>query len=240
VTTPPAADQILDGLQCVAREREARRADPAFEWAVAAVKRYQHARFGQTYADLMAEQRYARAAEFFLSDLYGPADFTDRDAQFARIVPALVRLFPGHIVATVAELSSLHAVSERLDSAMARLRLAGAGGGGGAALGGTEYGKLWRAVGDASSREQQIALMVSVGRALDGYTRSMLLRQSLRLMRGPATAAGLAALQGFLERGFDTFRDMRGADHFLATIASRERSLAAHLYAGGSGPEVPA
>jgi hypothetical protein len=59
-------------------------------------------------------------------------------------------------------------------------------------------------------------------------------------MRGPATAAGLAALQGFLERGFDTFRDMRGADHFLATIASRERSLAAHLYAGGSGPEVPA
>jgi hypothetical protein len=240
VTTPPAADEILDGLQSVAREREARRANPALESAVAAVKRYQHARFGLTYADLMAERRYARAAEFFLSDLYGPADFTDRDAQFARIVPALVRLFPSHIVATVAELSSLHAVSERLDSAMARLRLGGAGGGGDAALGGTEYGNLWRAVGDAPSREQQIALMVSVGRALDGYTRSMLLRQSLRLMRGPATAAGLAALQGFLERGFDTFRDMRGADFFLATIASRERALAAHLFAGAGGPELPA
>ena len=207
---------------------------------MAAVKGYQHARFGQTYADLMAERRYARAAEFFLSDLYGPADFTDRDAQFARIVPALVRLFPSHIVAAVAELSSLHAVSERLDSAMARRRLAGVGGGGDAVLGGIEYGKLWRAVGDSSSREQQIALMVSVGRALDGYTRSMLLRQSLRLMRGPATAAGLAALQSFLERGFDTFRDMRGADEFLATIASRERALAAHLLAGGSGPELPA
>lgn len=203
-----------------------------------AVKAYQHARFGLSYADLMAQPRYARAAEFFLSDLYGPADFTDRDVQFARIVPALVRLFPGHIVATVAELSSLHAISEKLDSAMARVRLAGTGAGG--ALRGSEYGSLWRAVGDAPARERQIALMVSVGRALDGYTRSMLIRQSLRLMRGPAAAAGLGALQSFLERGFDTFRDMRGADQFLGTIASRERVLAADLFAGGSGPDLPA
>ena len=186
----------------------------------------------------MAQPRYARAAEFFLSDLYGPADFTDRDVQFARIVPALVRLFPGHIVATVAEVSSLHAISEQLDSAMARLRLAAAVGGG--PVTGAEYGSLWRAVGDASARERQIALMVSVGKALDGYTRSVLLRQSLRLMRGPATAAGLAALQGFLERGFDTFREMRGADFFLTTIASRERALAAELFAGGNGPDIAA
>lgn len=238
MTTPFAAEQILDGLQCVAREREARRADSALEAAVSAVKAYQHARFGLSYADLMAQPRYARAAEFFLSDLYGPADFTDRDVQFARIVPALVRLFPGHIVATVAELSSLHAISEKLDSAMARVRLAGTGAGG--ALRGSEYGSLWRAVGDAPARERQIALMVSVGRALDGYTRSMLIRQSLRLMRGPAAAAGLGALQSFLERGFDTFRDMRGADQFLGTIASRERVLAADLFAGGSGPDLPA
>lgn len=229
-----AADRILEGLRAVAAERQARVADPALAAGVAAIKHYQHARFGVTYADLMAQPRYASAAEFFLTDLYGPADFTDRDAQFARIVPALVRLFPSHIVDTVSELAELHALSERLDTAMARARAAA--GGGSAAPDGAEYGRAWRAVGEPALRERQIALMVSVGQALDRYTRSRLLRQSLRLMRGPAAAAGLSALQGFLERGFDTFRDMDGAEVFLSTIAARERALAAALFGGADGP----
>jgi len=49
--------------------------------------------------------RYGPAAHFFLEELYGPRDFADRDTQFARVVPALVRLFPREIVATVAILA---------------------------------------------------------------------------------------------------------------------------------------
>ncbi|MFN9744570.1 MAG: FFLEELY motif protein [Betaproteobacteria bacterium] len=231
------ADQILRDLQAVAAERSARAADAALARSADAVKRYQHARFGVTYADLMAQPRYAAAAEFFLTDLYGPADFSDRDDQFGRIVPALVRLFPEHIVDTVAQLAELHALSERLDTAMARQRIAS--GVTGPAIGGADYGAWWRAVGEPPSRDRQIGLMVSVGQALDRYTRNRLLRQSLRLMRGPAAAAGLGALQGFLERGFDTFRDMAGAEVFLSTIALRERSLAAQLFAGGDAPDLP-
>lgn len=233
----PAAQEILRGLEAVADERAARLGDASLAAACDAIKRYQHARFGITYADLMAQPRYAGAAEFFLTDLYGPADFSDRDHQFARIVPALVRLFPARIVDTVAELAELHALSERLDTAMGRRLLSEAGAPG--AISGAAYGRWWRAVGEAALRERQIALMVSVGRALDSYTRNVLLRQSLRVMRGPAAAAGLGALQGFLERGFDTFRDMRGAEVFLETIASRERRLAASLFAGGAGPDLP-
>ena len=231
----PAADRILEGLRAVAAQRQARAADAALAAVVGAVKQYQHARFGITYADLMAQRRYAGAAEFFLTDLYGPADFTDRDAQFVRIVPALVRLFPDHIVETVSELAELHALSERLDTSMARAHIMA---GEAASLDGAAYGGAWRTVGEPASRERQVALMVSVGQALDRYTRSRLLRQSLRLMRGPASAAGLSALQGFLERGFDTFRDMDGAETFLATIAARERALAAALFAGADGPAL--
>lgn len=234
----PDAEAILAGLAAVALEREQRAADPALSSAVLAVKRFQHRRFELTYADLMAQPRYARAAEFFLSDLYGPADFTDRDAQFARIVPALVRLFPRDIVATVSELSQLHALSERLDSRMARALLAQGAAGAIVALSGQVYGELWREVGSADERERQVALMSSVGAALDRYTRNPLLRQSLRLMRGPAAAAGLGALQRFLENGFDTFRGMRGADFFLATIGERERALARGLFAGQPAPDV--
>ena len=59
-------------------------------------------------------------------------------------------------------------------------------------------------------------------------------------MRGPAAAAGLGALQGFLERGFDTFREMGGAREFLAVIANRERALAAALFGGADAPAVAA
>lgn len=232
------ADAILAGLAAVAHEREQRAVDAALSAAVLAVKRFQHGRFERTYADLMAQPRYARAAEFFLTDLYGPADFADRDAQFARIVPALVRLFPRDIVSTVSELSQLHALSERLDSRMARALLARTGADAGGPLSGRVYGELWREVGGVEERERQIVLMSSVGAALDRYTRNPLLRQSLRLMRGPAAAAGLGALQRFLESGFDTFRGMRGAEAFLATIGQRERALARGLFAGESAPDV--
>ena len=180
---------------------------------------------------MLTDPRYAGAARFFLEDLYGPADFSDRDAQFARIVPALVRLFPQEIVETVADLAALHALSEQLDTAMARAAQQ-------SPLDADEYADAWRAVGQAPGRERQIQLMMAVGRALDRYTRSLLLRQSLRVMRRPAKAAGLGALQQFLERGFDTFRAMRGADAFLSLIAERERNLTRMLFSGANGSEV--
>lgn len=223
-------ERILACLQQVAAERAARTQDAALGQRVAQVKAFQHRRFAQTYADVLADPRYAAAARFFLEDLYGPADFSERDQQFARIVPALVRLFPKEIVDTVGDLAALHALSEQLDSAMA-------GVGWSMPLGPDGYTQAWRAVGQPASRERQIVLMVAVGGALDRYTRSLALRKSLRVMRRPAQAAGLGALQQFLERGFDTFRAMRGADGFLRLIADRERALAAALFAGEARPD---
>ena len=219
--------KILDNLQRVSEERARRAMDSALDEAVSRVKAFQHQRFAATYSDLTASSRYQQATNFFLEDIYGPGDFSQRDTQFARVVPALVRLFPGEIVETVAELAELHGLSEQLDTAMGQHL-------GTSPLDGARYGDLWRSVGDPPSRFRQIDLIVSVGSALDGYTRKTMLRQTLRLMRRPAQAAGLGSLQAFLERGFDTFRAMRGATEFLDLIASRERALAIHLFGGGS------
>ena len=214
---------ILAHLNTVAAERQRRLTDAALVERVRAVKQFQHARFAKTYADLLAQPRFTRAAQFFLDDLYGLKDFTERDVQFARIVPGLVRVFPREIVGTVRSLGELHALSETLDSAVAA-QLSGPN------FNASQYVHAWQAVGQPEQRERQIALMLEVGSALDRYTRNPLLRHSLRLMRGPARAAGLAALQSFLETGFDTFREMRGAADFIGTIASRERALAAVLF----------
>lgn len=219
--------EILDCLQTVARERERRSRDPALAAAVHAIKVYQHTRFTHTYADLLQQPRYASAARFFLEELYGPKDFGQRDAQFARIVPGLVRLFPDELVETVRSLARLHALSERLDTAMGAALPND-----GPSVTSLAYGRAWRTVGTPADRERQIALMMEVGAALDRYTRNPLLRHSLRMMRKPAQVAGVGVLQTFLERGFDTFRDLRGAGDFLSTIASRERDLAARLFSG--------
>ena len=220
---------ILKCLNEVAAERRHRADDPALGERVGAIKQFQHARFERTYADLLVDPRYGGAARFFLADLYGPEDYTERDVQFARVVPALLKLFPREIVVTVSELAALHALSERLDTAMA-LALAGD------PVNRLSYAQAWRTVGEPQSRERQIALMVSIGTALDRHTRNMLMRHSLRLMRSPAHAAGLAALQRFLETGFDTFRTMRGAEDFLAIIAQRERALSVRLFEGDGVP----
>ncbi len=220
----PAGQRILAHLEAVERERVARLADPGLGARVTALKAYQQQRFARTYSDLLTTPRYAGASRFFLEELYGPRDYTDRDAQFARIVPALVRLFPDEIIATVETLAALHALSESIDSEMAR-RL------GADTVDRMRYVRAWQATGREADRERQIALTLQVGQALERYTRKPLLRQSLRMMRGPARAAGMSALQHFLETGFDTFGEMRGAAEFLNTIGHRERVLAAALFA---------
>jgi hypothetical protein len=217
------ADKILSELAVVDVERRRRTADVAIGRRVVALKAYQQLRFSHSYADLLTSERYAPAARFFLDELYGPNDFTRRDAQFARVVPALVRLFPREIVQTVATLSRLHALSESLDTEMAR-RLSAA------AIDADSYAAAWRATGRPGAREQQIMLTLDVASALDALTRKVVIRNSLRLMRGPARAAGLSELQAFLEAGFDTFRAMSGADEFIRMIDRREHLLAEMLF----------
>jgi hypothetical protein len=218
-----AITAILKDLASVSAERQSRVDDAALAARVEAVKRYQQRRFELTYADLLTHPRYAGASNFFLDELYGPSDFTQRDKQFARIVPTLVRLFPAEVVGSVRALAALHALSERLDSRMGRVLDSGI-------VDAAGYATAWQQCGDAPGREQQIVLMEQVGHALDALTRNPLLRHSLRMMRGPARAAGMSALHSFLEAGFDTFRGMRGADEFLTIIGSRERSLASTLF----------
>ena len=225
---------ILELLSQVDAQRARRAADPALAARVKAVKHYQHERFQHTYGDLLAQPRYVDATRFFLEELYGPEDFTRRDTQFKRVVPALVRLFPREVVLTVHTLGELHALSETLDTAMGATVPGGA-----VDLAG--YIEAWQRVGQPAERDKQIALMRRVGDALDGYTRNPLLRHSLLLMRGPARLAGLAELQAFLESGFDTFRAMRGAKDFLDTVVRREQAIATWLFSApaGAGGEFP-
>lgn len=119
-----------------------------------------------------------------------------------------VRLCPAGVVQTVAHLARLHALSERLDTRMAR-ELANDG------LAAADCVPAWIAVGEPAVRAQQVQLVLGVGRALDVCTRKPLLRGMVHMIRGPAQLAGLADLQALLECGFYTFKSIKGAQTFL-------------------------
>ena len=222
-----AGQEILQELERVALERLRREADATVAKRVVAVKRFQQARFTHTYSDVLASPRFGAAARFFLEELYGPQDFTERDAQFKRVVPTLVRLFPGDIVSTVTALTQLHALSEELDGAMAASLVEWRAD---EKLASIDYARAWQTVGRRDDRKRQVELVQTIGAALDRYTRTPMLSTSLKMMRGPARVAGLGSLQQFLETGFATFKSMRGAQEFLDLIGQREGVLIDALF----------
>ena len=208
---------------------------PSLGIAVTKIKHFQSKRFAATYADLMVGGPYQAATRFFLDELYGDANYAERDAQFSRIAGALQRLLPGQAVATAVALAQLHALSEELDHAMGRSLLntvtdAKVDG----PIATDCYIHAWRDVARPADREMQLRVVLKIGTDLDRLTGTPGLRTALKVMRGPAYAAGLSALQRFLERGFDTFVAMRGqepgARGFLAIIKKRESRLIELLF----------
>jgi len=225
-----SARTIRDSLQAVFALRQSVAAEPGLRPALGEVKRLQARRFSGTYADLLRSPAYAPAARFFLQELYGSKDYSQRDEQFARIAGAIERLFPAQVAQTAADLAHLHALTEDLDVQMARIWLAQSGQLGEA----RRYALAWHQLGRADERGLQLTSVVAMGQDLARLTRTTGLRTMLRMMRGPATAAGMGALQAFLETGFDTFAGMarqRGTvEHFLDTVRRREQALMELLY----------
>jgi len=193
------------------------------------LKEWQAARLAGTYADLLASPRHRPAAEFFLSDLYGPKDFRSRDEELARVVPIMVRVLPARALMTLLEAVKMDALSESLDTAMVvALRKIGKS----EAIDWPAYVTAYRACGRRKDRELQITLVDRIGKTLDRLTRMPLIHFSLKLMSGPAHLAGLGDLHSFLQRGFDAFSFMKGADEFLAIVTERETTLMKEWFAG--------
>lgn len=232
-----AAQTIRDSVTTVAQLRQEAHSNPQLHAAMLRIKSFQAQRFASGYADLLSSPDYGSATRFFLQDLYSDKDYSQRDAQFARIAGKLQLLFPKQVVATAVELARLHVLTETMDRRMADVWQTLPEGQGDDI---TRYIACWKTVGRFDARASQLSMVMDIGSELDRLTRIRGLRTMLRLMRKPATAAGMGALQNFLETGFDTFAEMAGkasergphTRYFLDTIRQREGALIALLSQG--------
>jgi hypothetical protein len=213
-----------------ASERALVAADPVRAATLARLKAWQGARLARTYADVAASPRYRAAAGYFLGELYGGVDARLRDQDLKRAARALERLLPAKAVAVLGRAIALEIATQRLDAALAEQLPADA------PITAASYAAAYRASAPRAARELQLASILEIGAVLDRLVRHGAIGVLLKLAHGPAHAAGLGALQDFLERGFASFRATGGAEEFLAVIHARESQLIERLYAGETDP----
>jgi hypothetical protein len=207
--------------------RLAAAADPVRGQRRDRLRAWQAARLAKTHADLLASPQFNIAATFFLSDLYGPKDFSERDTEMEKVLPIMTTMLPVSGLRTLLLAVEVDALSERFDAEMVAVlgkRLDQDG------LTMDDYAAAYRQVGDRDGRELQIRLIGETGEALDALAHKTFAGAALKLMHGPAQLAGLGELHAFLERGFNAFRSLRRADEFLETIVQRERELMVSLF----------
>ena len=223
------AERIGRDLRLAASLRRNASADPVRAEERDRLRAWQAKRLARTYPDLLDNPRYGPAAAFFLSDLYGPKDFSARDAEIERILPMLVKALPLSGLSTLSLAIELDAVSEDLDARMVdALRQRGCI----SSIDDAAYARAYASTGRQAQRIRQIKLIGDTGAALEALARKPFVAGALSLMRGPAHMAGLGELHDFLERGFTTFKKMGRADAFLDRIETRERELMAAWLSG--------
>jgi hypothetical protein len=229
------SDRLRQAALEVAELRRLEAVDDGVRARREALRDWQARRLALTHAGLLESERYRAAARFFLDELYCAKDFSQRDAELARLVPMLSRFLPRGALETIADAVELDALTERLDLATA-IALEADPSSRGRPIDDDGYARAYRAAGARVDRERQIALVGQIGRSLDGLVRHPLIGRLLGAMEGPARLAGLSAMHEFLTAGFTAFRSMRGAETFLAQIRQSETVLMQRLYAGDPDP----
>ncbi len=198
------------------------------------LRAFQTRRLATTHADLLAHPRYRPAAQFFLTDVYAPRDFSQRDADLQRFYEGVRRVLPERAVTILADVIALANLTDELDGRLARALVD--------ELGVTDditpqqYAAGYRLCDNYDDRRQQIKLIGDIGRGIDRLIHIPFVAIALRLAHAPAVLAGWGELQHYLEKGFSAFKHMKGANEFLATVDRREMAILDRIFAAHPEP----
>jgi hypothetical protein len=196
------------------------------------IQDFQRRRLARTYRELIGQQRYGAAGDFFLAELYGGLHFRARDQEMERVLPVMVRMLREDMLLVLAEAFDLQSLSLDLDMDMATVLLEF----GWDELNPKRYGEIYRSCGRLNERAKQIELIHRLGLELNELVHHRLVMLLLRTLRGPARAAGFGLLQSFFENGLNAFRTMGDGTYFIETIWKRESDIMDRLQSGDENP----
>lgn len=219
----------------VALKNAHERAEPAdISEMLKTMRRWRAARMRATYADLCDSPRYHHAVNFLINDLFGTDKLGVRASQLQKAESAMVKVMPDALLGMTAKAVHLTALTIELDVTLVEQLLkmrVDAG-----ELPGDSVAEGLRHCNNLHRYRQQIALVETVGNEIDTAVHKPFVAMALRMCRKPAHLMGLADLQDFLERGFASFKEMRGASEFLAIFEVRETAILESVFAGRERP----
>lgn len=171
-----------------------------------------------THEVLAKQPRYQKAMQFFVEELYGPKDFSQRDADIVRVVPKLAKVLPAAAMQAMNDALALNALSFDLDMNLAHAL-------GDTPLNNDSYAAAYREAGTLKTRTEQIEIIAHLGNQLDGVVKMRGIGMLISLARKPAKLAGLLALHEFLERGFNAFKAIGDVHSFIDPVLVKEREI---------------
>jgi hypothetical protein len=228
------ADQLRQALTH-SHKLAARLDEPGFPLAeLELVQAWQRQRLARLYKNLISQERYRAAGDFFLDELYGGLHFRERDQEMERVLPVMVRMLRDDMLLVLAEAFELQSLSLQFDMDMTALFQKS----GWTELNTARYGEIYRACGREPERKHQIELIGRLGLELNELVHHRLVLWLIRTLRGPARAAGFGLLQSFLENGLNAFRIMGDGTEFVETIWHKESEVMHRLLAGDKNPFI--
>jgi hypothetical protein len=229
----PSAVQLLSDLQHSDELKHQPSAAAGLPAQLAMLRAWQADRLAHTYADLLADPHDRPACEFFLSDIYAPRDFSQRDHDLERIHKFLSRVLPASTIQLLTRTVELNSLTTTLDGDLLRVLVDQLGVTASATdtLTAELYAEAYRICDNHAERVHQIDLTQSVLRQVSEGARLLIVGVAMKMVKVPAQSAGWVEIYDFLERGYGAFRQMKDAKNFVATIAQRELSLLDLMYA---------
>ncbi|RLA31986.1 MAG: hypothetical protein DRR11_09465 [Gammaproteobacteria bacterium] len=179
------------------------------------------------YEDLGATEDRAEAVKFFVSDLTG-IDISERDHEFAKVVPLMSRMLPDKALDAVATAMRLNARVLGVNLSICRelykeisidTEITEA-----------SYCSACRRASQLEECLELVHLTAEIGRDLDQLIRIPMIGLTLRAMRLPARLAGFGALQNFLETGYRTFNALEDVHQFLDDMTVRMTEVFTQIF----------
>jgi hypothetical protein len=200
--------------------------------AIRKLQTWQTDRLLVTHDDLWNSKRFKPAMQFFVDELYGPRDFSQRDVEVARAVPKMTKIIPSKGLASLQTALRLNCLSLELDIALVQQL-------GSEVINRSRYFDCYRQSSNQSQREEQIQLLEQLSLDLPKVVKVPGISIILMLSRKPAKVAGVETLHAFLEKGFNSFKKLGNIHEFIDPVISREREMMHALFSAKGPTENP-
>ena len=191
-----------------------------------ALQVFQSRRIRRDYDDLAVIPQYEPVGEFFFTEMYGPRDFSDRDAG-ARRLNHIIQMLPGVHLNDVEEVLDLLELTNVLDDSLTALMLDLEIG---IDFDEAAYEYAYRVADNYDARLYQLNLVNNCMHNVFRLSRSHLLGIGLHRSRMLAALAGIEAAHAFLVKGYDALRDVSDINHFATTVRLRELERLNRIY----------